>query len=349
MTRLRSWFARLAIWTWFGHPNRFLVKVPVASGLHVCLFLGAAAVLALTCLSSTVYRDAPAIMQVQAKEKTAVHHASIKKLPVVVLTLEGTDRRERTLDTDDGLRAMQHRMAVNILLRSGYLSRAVAKQNADGSIFYAVEPDDQILGCVNSVPTDDRDLSFLGIAVVAAEKFNRSKVHRFLEWHLAEIVQSVTGRLPDLSLGVAQVRPSTVRRYAGASSTFQRLVPESDDANLRVLLRNECRSIELATAVLQVMAAEMRQSKRCSAEEACLELAVLRYGGHRHRSQAVVDYLGLVTAMNRLLAEGIHNETENETENDALTACNKAGVCDSPATEAEKASPDEPKDRKSTR
>lgn len=310
MTRLRSWSTQSALWAWLARASRFLVSIPIASGLHVYLFLGAAVVLALTCTSSTVYRDAPAIMQVQVQVKgsTAVHDASIKKLPVVSLALEGTDGRKRTVDTDDGLRAMQQRMAVNILLRSGYLSRAVAQQIPDGSVFYAVEPDDHILACVSAVPTGDPDLSFLGIAVVAAEKFNRSQLHRFLEWHLAEVVWSATGRLPDLSLGIAQVRPSTVRRYAGASPVLRSLVPESDDASLRVLLANECRSIGLATAVLQVMAAELQQSKRCSYEQACLELAVLRYGGHRHRSQAVVDYLGLVTTMNRLLAQGIEDE-----------------------------------------
>ncbi len=42
------------------------------------------------------------------------------------------------------------------------------------------------------------------------------------------------------------------------------------------------------------------------------ELAVLRYGGRRHRSEAVVDYLGPVRYMKDLLDIGIIDPTEED-------------------------------------
>jgi hypothetical protein len=336
--RLPSWLSRAHLSAWRARPS--LTGAPMVSGLLMRLMLGAAVVLTLTSTSPTAYRDAPAIIQADAKDKKAIHGASIKKLPVVVLALEGEDAPTRSIWNDDGLRAMRERMAVNILLRSGYLSQAVVQQNADhpmGSLSYAVGADENIGHCARLEYAGDNepDLSSLAIAVVAAEKFNRSGLHRFLELHLADAVRAITGRLPDMSLGVAQVRPSTIRRYVETSPALKELVRKTDDASLRVLLMNECESLRLSAAVLGAVAAELRRSKTCAYDDACLQLAVLRYGGHRHRSEAVVDYLGLVWTMKGLLETG----NAEPTEEDAPAACEKAGDCDTSALPPMEAAP----------
>lgn len=281
------------------------------------LMLGAAAVIILTCASPTSYRDAPAIARVQTTGQQAVRDPSIRKLPVMVMPLEGMHGSVRSILNDDGLRAMRRRMAVNILLRSGYLNRAVALSDAEDvaePTSYGVEVDESIKSCAlaGQAPGEESDLWSLAVAVVSAEKFNRSGLHRSLEWHLADAMLIATGRLPDLSLGVAQIRPSTVRRYAPTSPALRALAPKTDDVSLRDLLSDECRSLGSSFALLQAMATELRHSKTCSYDSDCQELAVLRYGGRRHRSEAVVDYLGLVKYMKDLLDIGIIDPTEED-------------------------------------
>jgi hypothetical protein len=61
-------------------------------------------------------------------------------------------------------------------------------------------------------PGADKVDAFLLLAsIVAAEKYNRPAFVRSSEALLAHAVYSVTGRAPDFSLGLAQIRPSTVR------------------------------------------------------------------------------------------------------------------------------------------
>jgi len=54
----------------------------------------------------------------------------------------------------------------------------------------------------------------LAIAAVAVEKFHRNRFQRWLELAYATRVLKLRGHLADLSLGIAQIRPSTVRRLA---------------------------------------------------------------------------------------------------------------------------------------
>jgi hypothetical protein len=83
-------------------------------------------------------------------------------------------------------------------------------------------------------------------AIVAAENYNRPKQLRFIEWMYADAVQWFTGHLPDMSLGKAQLRPSTVRRVLADKYR----IPNPSDMAVADVLSDDCLSLTFAALLI---------------------------------------------------------------------------------------------------
>ncbi|RCW71758.1 hypothetical protein [Pseudorhodoferax soli] len=258
--------------------------------LRVPLVLGALVLAATLCVPATQYLDL-----------STPEDQGQRSLPVLVQSLEA---QGRVADQPDADRVADTRnlVAANILLRSGYLTRAsVQTDPATRRPLYALSLQPEVRGCA-SVPQDAPagaqakpalpldEAGGLAIAAVAVEKFNRHAVHRTLEWALARSVLALTGRLPELSLGPAQIRPAAVRRLvaAGVGGAAWRPLGQDDHA-LALALGDECRALGLATALLA-----MQACTDCSDPAAH---ALQAYGGQRPRTDAVIDYVPIVQTM----------------------------------------------------
>ena len=85
------------------------------------------------------------------------------------------------------------------------------------------------------------DLVRLTVALVVVESFARPRWQRRLEIDVSKMWLLLAGRLPNLSLGIAQVRVSTARRLLADTHT-----PTNSDRELLGLLANDCSCIRLA-------------------------------------------------------------------------------------------------------
>lgn len=258
--------------------------------LRMPLVLGALALAATLCVPVAQYLDL-----------STPEDQGQRSLPVLV---QGLEAQGRIPDQPDADRVADTRslVAANILLRSGYLTRAsVQTDPVTRRPLYALSLQPEVRGCA-SVPQDEAEgaqaqppLPFhqagdLAVAAVAVEKFNRHALHRTLEWALSRSTLALTGRLPELSLGPAQIRPSTVRRLvaAGVGGAAWRPLGRDDEA-LAQALGDECRALALATAVLATQACTDCPDPAAHALQA--------YGGQRPRTDAVVDYVPIVRTM----------------------------------------------------
>lgn len=95
--------------------------------------------------------------------------------------------------------------------------------------------------CLDSRSQTDKELEALTLALVAVENFARSRLVRHLEILVARIYLSWRGTLPNLSLGLAQMRVRTAEQMA------IRLYKEPTSNNsLLDLIETECGSLQLA-------------------------------------------------------------------------------------------------------
>ncbi|MGC3985426.1 MAG: hypothetical protein QM777_12270 [Pseudorhodoferax sp.] len=258
--------------------------------LRTPLVLGALALAATLCVPVAQYLDL-----------STPEDQGQRSLPVLVQSLEA---QGRIADQPDAERVADTRslVAANILLRSGYLTRAsVQTDPVTRRPLYTLSLQAEVQACAN-VPQDEaagapaepplplHEASDLAIAAVAVEKFNRHAVHRALEWTLAHAMLALTGRLPELSLGPAQIRPAAVRRLVAAGIGGEEWRPlGQDERALAEALGDECRSLALAAALLAAQACT-----DCSDPAAH---ALQAYGGQRPRTEAVVDYVPIVRTM----------------------------------------------------
>lgn len=90
---------------------------------------------------------------------------------------------------------------------------------------------------------------FLLMSILAAEKYNRSAVMRWIEGAWARTVFSLTGELPDLSLGIAQIRPSTIRHALVQNAAA---IPPSAGELLDYAL-DDCSNVFAASVHLQTL------------------------------------------------------------------------------------------------
>jgi hypothetical protein len=150
------------------------------------------------------------------------------------------------------------------------------------------------------------EASDLAIAAVAVEKFHRNSLQRKLEWLYARAFLALFGRLPDISLGPAQIR---VSRFREMVADLRELEPP--DAQAADLLMDECQSLQLAAILMRellVKAAKTvelcaagAESENCPSEK---EVAAAAYAGQRRRTHAIVDYGPIVASMGNMIDEG---------------------------------------------
>ena len=113
--------------------------------------------------------------------------------------------------TLEGQQSLQSRLGYASLLAAGFVadtgspySVAVQKPPCEG-----MGP--AIPGKIPLGGEEALDVGNLALALVAAEQYNRTAVRRFLERLYALGIYGLTGGLPDISLGPAQIRPSAMR------------------------------------------------------------------------------------------------------------------------------------------
>jgi hypothetical protein len=309
-------------------PGTAALSVHGRRSLRAPLALGALALAVTLCIPAPQYmslqKPDAADAEPASGKKVDVPDGP-RGLPVEVRTLESRGSVSDGADPEQ-TEAMTRRMAANILLRSGYLANAsVTTDPETGRARYAGSVRGEIAGCADRYPPapvpvpvpapasvpqtspapeppeqpqaeppeqplEAARAGRLGIAVVAVEKFNRNDLQRRAEWLYANALLATSGRLPDLSLGPAQIRPSTIRRLAAlpASPADLRKLA-GDDRALGDALANECLSLGLAAAVLESLAC-----KDCEDAE---RHAVMAYAGQRRRTDAAGDYTAVVEAI----------------------------------------------------
>lgn len=105
---------------------------------------------------------------------------------------------------------------------------------------------DQHLSCLPNRAAEDPDLRRITLALVALENYARPKGARWLEFKIARSIGALSGRTPDLSLGVAQLRVSTARDIMGP--------PRLDDVEILSLLEDDCESVKIAFRYVERLA-----------------------------------------------------------------------------------------------
>ena len=229
-----------------------------------------------------------------------------RTLPVRMVRFE-TGTPDTTQLGDGDWRLMQTRAAVNILLRSGYLSDAsvTPPSGPEGFPEYALTLDQNVMSCALSVlhGEDAQRFAMTGIAIVAVEKFNRTALQRAFERRWADTMLAMTGKMPNLSMGPAQIRPSTLRRYADASALRELHLASRSGREIDVMLMDECQSLGLATALLSALTDEAKRSTSCAtdAELPCEKRAIMAYAGQHRARGGAFSYESIVTEAANLL------------------------------------------------
>lgn len=238
-----------------------------------------------------------------------------------VLPTPSTFNSSRTPSTsgsqvaDEPSRIVRERAAADILLRSGFIDMAsVSRKGGDErTVSYSMHISEAVERCtliphpeatgdppeISTSPltraeTQDYETARrLAVAVVAVEKKYRTAPQRWLELRVAQLGLTLFGRLPDFSLGLAQLRPSTVRALPKGSPGEPNDEVRRDDRAMLAALSNDCHALGFAAAVL------------CSylrGPEAGEEAASARYVGRSDRAKAaVIDYVPIVKAASEIL------------------------------------------------
>ncbi len=136
------------------------------------------------------------------------------------------------------------------------------------------------------------DVGNLALALVAAEQYNRTAVRRFLERVYALAIYGLTGGLPDISLGPAQIRPSAMRE----------IDPTATDGAILDSLGSECGSLSVASRLVARYAQDALAAKKVTLDEVVAAVAA-RYVGIRRNASANQRYVGIVAAAYSLIAQ----------------------------------------------
>ncbi|MQA38623.1 hypothetical protein [Rugamonas aquatica] len=224
-------------------------------------------------------------------------------IPVIVTPMEsaGAVPPVKVTGQDEYIR---QRIGINILLQSGYLTGAsVSKQPGEWPEQRYLLQMNQEVTAAAELPSEDTDskqvaqrkinAAELAIAAVAVEKFNRTGLHRWMEWHYAHAYLQLFGRLPDLSLGPAQIRISTIRRIAAQAGIKNKMYASfrGSDDSLGAALADERQSLQIAALV-------MFHLSRDGADE---QEVLRNYAGARAHTAATVDYAPIVQCMATLV------------------------------------------------
>jgi hypothetical protein len=164
-------------------------------------------------------------------------------------------------DVPPGHLTLEERLGYAILQRAGYGETKLVGPGAESdssetttgevTVGFA-ETSHADLACLGDIPAKKAadggivSVRNLAVAVLAAERYNRSGLTSWAESRYADVVSRVSGRIPDVSLGVAQIRPATARR-----ALYRELGQfELPDRDLLQLLLNDCQNARLAGAYL---------------------------------------------------------------------------------------------------
>jgi hypothetical protein len=266
----------------------------------------------------------------QEKDSARKTRRKTRMIAVRVLEMETNGRVPETA-VPGRIELVQERVGMNIFIRSGYLTGARITDTEDYQLF--LHPAPSACAALNAEERENdeaqssRDLAEgendeaqssrdtatrLAISAVAVEKFHRNVLHRWMEWAYTRAFSALFGRLPDLSLGPAQIRVSTVRKIAAevgqASGPYAML--RTSDAELPQILSDECKSLKLAATMMYHFLTKARarpayetenEPSGCSSEE---ETAAATYVGQRRKTNAVIDYGPIVAHMVSMLERG---------------------------------------------
>jgi len=241
-----------------------------------------------------------------------------RKIAVRALGMEENGRASELVD-ERRTSLVRARVAINILLRSGYLSSASASETGlPPTVSYQATLDDSVRGCVHLDPTGQWNLPHelqqsaeeMAIAAVAIEKFHRNPAQRWLEWTYLRVFSSIFRRSPNLSVGPAQVRISQIKQIG--ADTMARDGPYSilrqPDVELMKLAANECDSLRLAATLMYYNLEKAQNAPACKESEKPLSceqaLAVAAYAGKRRKTNAIIDYGPVVAAMINIYGSG---------------------------------------------
>jgi len=194
--------------------------------------------------------------------------------------------------TLEGQQSLQSRLGYASLLAAGFVadtgspySVAIQKPPCEG-----MGP--AIPGKIPLGGEEALDVGNLAMALVAAEQYNRTAVRRFLERLYALGIYGLTGGLPDISLGPAQIRPSAMRE----------IDPMATDAAILDSLGSECGSLSVASRLVARYAQDAVAAKKTTLDEVIAAVAG-RYVGIRKNASVNQRYIGIVAAAYSLLAQ----------------------------------------------
>gem|GEM_PF-5960284 len=185
---------------------------------------------------------------------------------------------------------MPERLGYAILLRSGYaqvqlydegegtaISLSEQKNRQNIALHLSIASSHPELVCLRpdyTVAVADIggiDIHNLTIAILAAEKYNRSAFERRIEFGLADILLRLTGRLPNFSYGLAQLRPEIARQVLR-----NELGDALSDRDLLALLDNPCQNARLASQYLEIL---VKQAGAAKTLEALIAQVARTYNG----------------------------------------------------------------------
>jgi hypothetical protein len=194
--------------------------------------------------------------------------------------------------TLEGQQSLQSRLGYASLLAAGFVadtgspySVAIQKPPCEG-----MGP--AIPGKIPLGGEEALDVGNLALALVAAEQYNRTAVRRFIERLYALGIYGLTGGLPDISLGPAQIRPSAMRE----------IDPTATDAAILDSLGSECGSLSVASRLVARYAQDAVAAKKTTLDEVIAAVAG-RYVGIRKNASVNQRYIGIVAAAYSLMAQ----------------------------------------------
>ena len=216
--------------------------------------------------------------------------------------------------------SLPQRLGYATLLNAGYADvvfrefapRDSQHRTGEGMLELTPRPHED-LACLRDLPEARTragvavSLRNLATSIAAAERYNRGDLERGAELAVAGLGLRWRGRVPSLSLGVAQIRPELARTIL-AKQLEGAALPEQD---LLTMLRDPCQNVRLAAFHLADLVA--RDSTATDEQEAVVDVALDFNGaasetGHGLRyADAVAGAYGLLTPYGY---EGEGNEEE---------------------------------------
>ncbi|HRD50571.1 MAG TPA: hypothetical protein PL166_13375 [Candidatus Contendobacter sp.] len=310
-------------------PNRLIL--PLCAGCFVLFALFVISPPKYNNFEPLFTKSRPEIKVSPAQEENSNPAEEKRKIAVRVL---GMEIAGKIPDADDNRRIwlMQQRVGTNIFIRSGYLQSAsfvtLVTENPPPHMQYKVVLEDAPVSCAyievaasenntreEAEESDDikpaslhNMATRLAISAVAVEKFHRNVLHRRMEWAYAQAFSALSfGRLPDVSLGPAQIRVSSVRKIAAEveqTSGPYAMLSNTSDADLKQILFDECKSLKLAATMMYhfLRKARCEPDNEDDPSRCLMKIAAETYVGKHRKTSAVIDYSPIVVCMAEMLS-----------------------------------------------